>query len=157
MHSQGICKSHSEDPLEVCLAHFGYDFDDDSVICEVNALLDSTPLLDTNKWKRKLEPLVFSDSRLVPSVENALTLTHKPLSSEFFRLDDINNETVLDDNGSMSRDIIAPLSSCSAEIISADLELDLERVPPIKTVKQSEFVAYGNDLLIPSMHYLNIT
>ena len=40
-----------EDPLEKCLAHFGIDFDDDDVINEVNALLDSTPLLDTSNIK----------------------------------------------------------------------------------------------------------
>ena len=102
MHTQGFCKSHLEDPLEVCLSHFGYDFDDNSVICEVNALLDSTPLLDTNKWKPKLEPLVFTESRLAPLVEKSMTLT-------------LNNETVEDDNGSISHDINVPLSPCFSD------------------------------------------
>lgn len=157
------------DPLEVCLAHFGYDFDDGSVICKVNALLDSTPLLDTNKWKSKLEPLVLSESRLVSSVEDAPTLTHKPLSSEFFRLDDIGNETVLDDNGSISRDIITPLRPCLesafeptyvcvpdiaefepisvVEVISADLEPDLGSTKTVQFFKQSLLIIYEPDLL----------
>ncbi|XP_026449167.1 uncharacterized protein LOC113349408 [Papaver somniferum] len=73
-------QNHLEDPLQACLTHFGEDITDDSVICEVNALLESTPLLDTSsKWKPKIEPFVLSESRLVPSVEKAPTLTLKTL------------------------------------------------------------------------------
>ncbi|XP_026432408.1 uncharacterized protein LOC113329796 [Papaver somniferum] len=72
--------NHLEDPLESCLTHFRQDTTDDSVIYEVNALLDSTPLLDTSKWKPRIEPPVLFESRLVPSVEKALTLTLNPLS-----------------------------------------------------------------------------
>ncbi|KAK9190504.1 hypothetical protein WN943_019110 [Citrus x changshan-huyou] len=41
----------SDDPLQTCLTHFGLDFDIDRSVDEVNALLDSTPSMDTNKWK----------------------------------------------------------------------------------------------------------
>ncbi|XP_026459352.1 uncharacterized protein LOC113360013 [Papaver somniferum] len=73
-------QNHLEDSLEACLTHFGQDITDDNVICEVNALLDSTSLLDiSSKWKPKIKPLVLSESRLVPSVEKATTLTLNPL------------------------------------------------------------------------------
>ena len=43
--------SISDDPLQTCLTSFGLDFDIDRSVNEVNALLDSTPSMDTNKWK----------------------------------------------------------------------------------------------------------
>lgn len=39
----------SDDPLQTCLTHFGFDFDIDRSIDEVNVLLDSAPSMDTNK------------------------------------------------------------------------------------------------------------
>jgi len=50
--------TYPEDPIHQCLAHFGSDFDIDSSISEVNALLDSTPLLDTSTWAPPFEPLL---------------------------------------------------------------------------------------------------
>ena len=37
-----------EDPLEKCLAHFEMNFDIDESIEEVNTLLDSVPIMNTN-------------------------------------------------------------------------------------------------------------
>ena len=48
----------SDDPLQTCLTHFGFDFDIDRSVDEVNVLLDSTPSMDTNKWKSRVEQLV---------------------------------------------------------------------------------------------------
>lgn len=39
----------NDDSLQKYLTHFGIDFDIDRSIDEVNALLDSSPSLDTNK------------------------------------------------------------------------------------------------------------
>ena len=39
----------SDDPLQTCLTHFGFDFDINRSVDEVNTLLDSTPSMDTNK------------------------------------------------------------------------------------------------------------
>ncbi|KAH9724535.1 Ribonuclease H [Citrus sinensis] len=41
----------SDDPLQTCLTHFSLDFDIDRSVDEVNALFDSAPSMDTNKWK----------------------------------------------------------------------------------------------------------
>ena len=59
--------TYPEDPIHQCLAHFGSDFDIDSSISEVNALLDSTPLLDTSTWVPPFDPLLI-DTHL--SVDN---------------------------------------------------------------------------------------
>jgi len=37
--------------VEKCLAHFGMNFDIEEFIEEVNALLDSVPIMDTNLWR----------------------------------------------------------------------------------------------------------
>ena len=47
----------SDDPLQTCLTHFSLDFDIDRSIDQVNALLDSTPSMDTNNWKSRVEQL----------------------------------------------------------------------------------------------------
>ncbi|MGV7343260.1 hypothetical protein PJI17_31680, partial [Mycobacterium kansasii] len=60
-----------EDPLETCLAQHGMDFDTDSPIHEVNALLDSTPVLETEKWKAKVEPLHPSETLPDSTVSNS--------------------------------------------------------------------------------------
>ena len=78
-------QSSYEDPLEECLAHFGCDFDMDCVSEEVNALLDSTPLMDTDEWKAKVLPLYSMESPhtpAVPSVESPPKLDLKPLPAE---------------------------------------------------------------------------
>ncbi|XP_058082476.1 uncharacterized protein LOC131230589 [Magnolia sinica] len=69
----------SEDALETCLAHFGMDFDIENSIQEVNALLDSTPIMETVKWKAKVEPLPPSESKPVPSIEKPPELDLKQL------------------------------------------------------------------------------
>ena len=70
---------YCNDPLEMCLTHFGLNFDDDSAICEVNALLDSTPLMDTSKWKARVEPLHLSQSCPTPSIDSPPKLDLRPL------------------------------------------------------------------------------
>ena len=40
----------NDDPLQTCLTHFGFDFDIDKSVNEVNTLLHSAPSMDTNKW-----------------------------------------------------------------------------------------------------------
>jgi len=68
--SDSFSQISSSDPLEACLAHFGIDFDDDTTIREVNALLDSVPLMD-----------VFSDvanAELLPDVESPPDLPIEP-------------------------------------------------------------------------------
>lgn len=68
-----------DDPLENYLAHFGMSFDDDVVISEVNSLLESAPLMNTTKWKVKIEPLPPSESMPHPSVDKPPKLELKPL------------------------------------------------------------------------------
>ncbi|XP_052287336.1 uncharacterized protein LOC127898878, partial [Citrus sinensis] len=69
----------SDDPLQTCLTHFGLDFDIDRSVDEVNALLDSAPSLDTNKWKSRVEQLAPSEKKLIPSLESPPKLELKPL------------------------------------------------------------------------------
>ena len=51
-----------EDSLEACLNLFGCNFDIEHSIEEVNALLDSVPLLSTDSWQPKVIPLPLSSS-----------------------------------------------------------------------------------------------
>ena len=44
----------SDHPLQTCLTHFGFDFNINKSVDEVNALLDSTLSMDTNKWKSRV-------------------------------------------------------------------------------------------------------
>ncbi|KAH9671201.1 hypothetical protein KPL70_017267 [Citrus sinensis] len=69
----------SDDPLQTCLTHFGFDFDIDRSVDEVNALLDSAPSMDTNKWKSRVEQLAPSEKKLIPSLESPPKLELKPL------------------------------------------------------------------------------
>ena len=55
-------QSNYEDPLEACLNLFGCKFDIEHSIEEVNALLDSVPLLSTDGWQPKVTPLPLSSS-----------------------------------------------------------------------------------------------
>lgn len=43
--------------MEACLVHFGYDFDFDEQIKEVNALLDPIPPMIEDRWKPKTKIL----------------------------------------------------------------------------------------------------
>ena len=69
----------NDDPLQTCLTHFGLDFDIEGSIRDVNALLDSTPILDPTKWTARVEPLPVPESKLVPSIEKPPQLDLKPL------------------------------------------------------------------------------
>ncbi|KAH9770105.1 hypothetical protein KPL71_012260 [Citrus sinensis] len=69
----------SDDPLQTCLTHFGLDFDIDRSVDEVNALLDSAPSMDTNKWKSRVEQLAPAEKKLIPSLESPPKLELKPL------------------------------------------------------------------------------
>ncbi|KAH9656697.1 hypothetical protein KPL70_022786 [Citrus sinensis] len=69
----------SDDPLQTCLTHFDFDFDIDRSVDEVNALLDSTPSMDINKWKSRVEQLAPSEKKLIPSSESPPKLELKPL------------------------------------------------------------------------------
>ncbi|KAH9667290.1 hypothetical protein KPL70_020978 [Citrus sinensis] len=69
----------SDDPLQTCLTHFGLDFDIDRSVDEINALLDSAPSMDTNKWKSRVEQLAPSEKQLIPSSESPPKLELKPL------------------------------------------------------------------------------
>jgi len=69
-----------EDPLEKYLAHFEQNFDIDESLKEVNALLDSIPVIYTNQWKPQVEPLSLSTFVPVPSNIKPSKLKLKPLS-----------------------------------------------------------------------------
>ena len=71
--------NHNDDLLEACLTHFDLSFNDDSVIAKVNALLDATPIIDTTKWKTKLEPLLHFEKNISLSVETPPKLELKVL------------------------------------------------------------------------------
>jgi len=68
-----------EDPLEKCLAYFGHNFDIDESLKEVNTLLDSVPIMYTDQWKSKVEPLPVSTSIPIPSIIEPLKLELKLL------------------------------------------------------------------------------
>ncbi|XP_026399671.1 uncharacterized protein LOC113295555 [Papaver somniferum] len=67
------------DPLEACLVHFGAYYDEGSHFEEVNALLDSTPVMNYGKWQRKPEPIPTTIDKPLPSSVKAPTLELKPL------------------------------------------------------------------------------
>lgn len=71
--------TQSKDPLEACLAYFGCDFDVDESIEQVNALLDSTPLMKIPSYTPKIEPLNLSTSPALPSIVQPPQLDLKPL------------------------------------------------------------------------------
>ncbi|KAK9208804.1 hypothetical protein WN944_001164 [Citrus x changshan-huyou] len=76
----------SDDPLQTCLTHFGLDFDFDRLVDEVNALLDSAPSMDTNKWKSRVEQLAPSEKKLIPSSESPPKLELKSLPNTLERM-----------------------------------------------------------------------
>ena len=69
----------SDDLLQTCLSHLGFDFDIDRLVDEVNALLESAPSMDTNKWKSRVEQLALSEKKLISSSESSPKLELKPL------------------------------------------------------------------------------
>ena len=64
--SNSFIHMSSTDPLGACLAHFGIDFGDDASIREVNALLDSIPLIDVLSEIASVEP--FHDVESTPDL-----------------------------------------------------------------------------------------
>ena len=71
--------NHNDDPLEACLTHSDLSSNNDSLIAEVNALLDATPIMDTTKWKTKSKPLPNSEKKISPSAETPPKLELKAL------------------------------------------------------------------------------
>jgi hypothetical protein len=71
----------AEDPLEACLAHFGFeDFDTDQYIDEVHELLETAASTDFHPWRLPKEPLPLTSSTPpVPSLESPPKLELKPL------------------------------------------------------------------------------
>ncbi|KAL5543353.1 hypothetical protein UlMin_007137 [Ulmus minor] len=69
---------NGNDPFEKCLAQFGMNIDLDSSISEVNSLLESTPLMDTEKWKAKIEPFLPIESTHSLSESPQLDLKPSP-------------------------------------------------------------------------------
>lgn len=66
----------AEDPLEACLAHFGFeDYDIDLSMEEVNSLLDSAP----PTWQPRFEPLPTLADSPVPPIESPPQLELKLL------------------------------------------------------------------------------
>ncbi|KAL5570758.1 hypothetical protein UlMin_020355 [Ulmus minor] len=63
-------------PFEKCLAQFSMNIDLDSSISEVNSLLESTPLMDTEKWKAKIEPFLPIESTIHFLSHHSWTLSH---------------------------------------------------------------------------------
>ena len=61
--------SFADDHLEKCLAHFSMNIDEECLISEVNSLLESTPLMDIDKWEAKFETVQPSQSVIPPSIE----------------------------------------------------------------------------------------
>lgn len=110
-----LSQSNSEDPLEACLAHFGCDIDIDESIEQVNALLDSTPIMSIDKWQAKeISPPLFVSPPLTSLMEppkfglEILSSAHEieileptkgvPIDIEILRHDDKKEkETIVDD------------------------------------------------------------
>jgi hypothetical protein len=70
-----------DDPLEACLAHFGFeDFDTDQYVEEVHDLLETATNADFHPWRLPKEPLPQTSSTLAdPSLEFPPKLELKPL------------------------------------------------------------------------------
>jgi hypothetical protein len=71
----------ADDPLEACLAHFGFeDFDTDQYVEEVHDLLEIAASADFHPWRLPKEPLPLTSSiPPVPSLESPPKLKLKPL------------------------------------------------------------------------------
>ncbi|XP_075649875.1 uncharacterized protein LOC142620386 [Castanea sativa] len=63
-----LIQSSCEDPLKDCLTLFYCNLDIEKSIEEVNALLDSVPLLSTDSWQPKVVPFPLSSSPLPSTV-----------------------------------------------------------------------------------------
>jgi hypothetical protein len=71
----------ADDPLEACLAHFGFeDFNIDQYIEKVHELLETMASADFHPWRLPKEPLpLTSSTHPVPSLESPPKLELKPL------------------------------------------------------------------------------
>jgi hypothetical protein len=71
----------ANDPLEACLAHFGFeDFDTNQYVEEVHDLLEIVASADFHPWRLPKEPLPLTSSTPpVPSLESPPKLELKPL------------------------------------------------------------------------------
>ncbi|XP_038975731.1 uncharacterized protein LOC120106749, partial [Phoenix dactylifera] len=76
-----LVPSLSSDPLETCLTYFG-NTDINQNFREISAILDSAPLLDTDRWKSRFEELPTRNNSPLPSSVQAPKLELKPLPSE---------------------------------------------------------------------------
>ena len=72
-------ESCCKDPLEKCLAHFEMNFDIEESIEEVNALLDSFPIMDTKLGESEVEPLQLPIFVPIPSIIESSKLKFKLL------------------------------------------------------------------------------
>jgi hypothetical protein len=74
----------TDDPLEACLAHFGFeDFDTDQYIEEAHELLETAASTDFHPWRLPKEPLPLTSSTPpIPSLESPPKLELKPLSDK---------------------------------------------------------------------------
>ena len=75
----------ADDPLEACLAHFGFeDFNTDLYIEEVHDLLETAASADFHPWRLPKEPLPLTSSTPhVPSLKSPPKLELKPLPDKF--------------------------------------------------------------------------
>ncbi|XP_026378448.1 uncharacterized protein LOC113272869 [Papaver somniferum] len=73
-----LSSSMSVDPLHACLNNFNLDLFDDEYISEVNSLIEYAPLMNTTKWKARVEPIPLSKSKSVPSLVEPPKLELKP-------------------------------------------------------------------------------
>jgi hypothetical protein len=71
----------TDDPLEACLTHFGFEnFNTDQYIEEVHDLLETVASVEFHPWRVPKEPLpLTSSTTLVPSLESPPKLELKPL------------------------------------------------------------------------------
>jgi hypothetical protein len=74
----------ADDPLEACLAYFGFeDFDTDQYIEEVHDLLETVASTDFYPWRLPKEPLPLTSSTpFVPSLESPPKLELKLLPNK---------------------------------------------------------------------------
>ncbi|XP_026419655.1 uncharacterized protein LOC113315609 [Papaver somniferum] len=83
-----------KDTLEASLINL-WEFDEDGSIEEVNSLLDSSPLLDIDKWRSRFESLPISETNPLPSSIEFSKLDLNPLPSDLKYVCLGQNETFL--------------------------------------------------------------
>ena len=90
----------SDNLLQTCLTHFSSNFDIDILVNEVNTLLDSSPCMDIDKWKLRIEQLAPPGKHLIQSLEASpkVELNRLPDTLEYAFLGEEN--TLLEINSS---------------------------------------------------------